>query len=101
MTEIQSHKNTQDTINSLADKQTEILKMEERMETKLKHLDDRNQKAIQRTEEKLISSINQKIDTKLHKASQYVATQVTTQLLDAMKLYMTAPAQAPPPQLQY
>ena len=52
MTEPQSHKDTQDTINSLADKQTEILKMEERMETKLKHFDDRNQKAIQHTEKK-------------------------------------------------
>ncbi len=62
-------KHTQDTINSLAEKQNQLLQFEVRMEQKLHDIEQREKIDLQAAEKEIIKSIDKKIEAKLHSVS--------------------------------
>ena len=91
---------TQDKIQSLADKQNELLQLEERMEKKLQEMDTREKKFFHETEETILQQVDKTVESKLNTMSKLVAAHVTAQLMEAMQSYRHNPTRTFPPQLQ-
>ena len=91
---------TQEKIQSLADKQTELLQFEERMEKKLNEMEIREKTFLHETEATIIQHIDNKLESKLNTVSKLVASHVTSQLMEAMQQYMHQSGSRPSPQIR-
>ena len=98
--QVEQSKKTQENIQSLADKQNELLHFEERMEKKLNEMEVREKTFLQETEATIIKQIDNKLESKLNTVSKLVASHVTSQLMEAMQQYMQQSVNRSSPQIQ-